>query len=114
MRQTLYIISLFFCLFIIFNLCQSLYSLWQKQDLLVSAKKELYQEQKKNNKLKTQLDEVETPEFVEKEARNKLLYVKPGEKIVVFSDKLIVNEKETPTPTPPEPNWKQWLNLFIK
>ncbi len=114
MRNVFFFLSILFLFFIIYNLSQSLYSLWQKQDLLVNAKTELEQEKQKNKQLKTQLHSVQDPSFIEKEARNKLLYVRPGEKIVVFSDKLIVKEKKTISAHHQQPYWKQWWDLFIK
>lgn len=65
------------CILIINGLVHSIYDLWKKQDLVVSAKDELAKEKQKNQELKTQLVYVQSGEFVEEEARNKLFMVKP-------------------------------------
>ena len=41
----------------------SLYNLWQKNDLLVRAKQDLEQEKKENKELKKKMTEVKRPQF---------------------------------------------------
>jgi len=72
---------------------------------------------KENDKLQADLLESQTPEFVEKEIRNKLGFVKTGETVVVLPDAETLR-KLTPQPqddeeTLPDPNWRRWLKLFI-
>lgn len=43
----------------------------------------------KNKELKARLDEVKTPEFIEREARDKLGLVKEGETLIVIPQKVI-------------------------
>lgn len=115
MKRVTSIVIIFLSIFVINNLVQSIYSLWQKQDLLVDAKQELEREKRENTTLKGQLEKVKEPQFVEEQARNKLLLVKEGEHIVVASDNLIVDEQKVlPAQTEQKENWKQWLELFLK
>ncbi len=113
MKRIISSIVVIFFIFLIYNLSKSIYSLWQKQDLLVNARQELAKEKRANESLKTQAKKVKDPDFIEKEARDKLLYVKPGEKIVVIPEKLIVEEKRIKVVEKQEPAWLQWWNLLF-
>lgn len=103
-------IAVIVLLLVINNLIHSIYDIWSKQDLLNQAQKELGREEQRNQKLKAELSFVQTPKFVEEEARNKLFLVKPGEQQVLIpnmaSESSRVQEKQAP-------NWQQWLNLFF-
>ncbi len=93
------------------NLVRSIYNLWNKQDLVVKAKKDLDREKQENQQLKTELSYVKSQEFIEEEARNKLFMVKPGESGVIVPQDLI-KKKEVKKEIELS-NWQQWINLFI-
>jgi cell division protein FtsB len=112
MKKVLFFASIIVCIVIINGLLKSIYDLWNKQDLVVEAQHELKQVKVENNKLKQELSYVKSQEFVEAEARDKLFMVKPGESGVIIPEELKKTEKATPTPTPP--NWKRWVDLFVK
>ena len=63
-----------------------------------------------------ELERVRTPEYIEKEAREKLLMTKPGETIVLLppDDEGVVLGLEEATVSGEEdvPNWKKWARLF--
>ncbi len=70
----------------------------------------------KNQELKIKLEEVKTPEFIEKEARNKLNFTKEGETLVVIPQKtidLVLGIKEK-TPELKLPNPLGWWKVFFK
>lgn len=115
MKKTLFIITIIASVFVINNLVRSIYSLWQKQHLLGKAEKQLQEEKKRNETLKNQLKTVENPEFVEKEARNKLFLAKPGESQVILPhDDATASKAAQNTPSfSLEPNWKQWWEVFF-
>lgn len=115
MKKILYLIVFIISLIIINNLLRSIYNLWQKQDLMTDAKRQLQQEKTENEKLQDQLARVKRSDFVEEEARNKLFMVKPGEKIVLIDQETKAEEggqtqKQKATTLP---NWRQWWNLFF-
>lgn len=97
-------------LLIINGLAHSIYDLWKKRDVLTAAQKTLEQEKIKNQKLKRELSRVQTKEFIEEEARNKLFLAKPDEKIVVIP---VASKSAVEKKAPPVPSWKKWLNLFL-
>lgn len=111
MKKILFFLAIIVCLFIINGLVRSIYDLWSKQDLVVKAKNDLEREKKTNLELKNQLSYVSGNQFIESEARNKLLMLKPGESGVIVPPDLI--EKKAPKKTPERPNWQKWLNLFM-
>lgn len=99
--------------FVILHLITSIYTLWHKQDLLINAQKQLSQEQKQNGQLKKQLTEVKSPQFLEKEARDKLLLVKPGESDVLIDQNLLKASNSATKKELEKPYWQQWLDVFF-
>jgi 2-phospho-L-lactate guanylyltransferase (CobY/MobA/RfbA family) len=73
--------------------------------------------QRENRKLKRDLQEKESEEFIEKELRNKLNLAKKGEIVVVLPDEEILRklapERVEEEEALPDPNWKKWLKLFL-
>jgi cell division protein FtsB len=103
--------AIIICLLIINGLIRSIYNLWNKQDLVVKARQDLEKQKQTNKELKAQLSYVKSDEFIEREARDKLFMVKPGESGVIIPEKLIKKpEKKVVVVVP---NWQQWVNLFI-
>src|SRR3989344_5436267 len=86
MKRLIFLATVIVCLIIINGLLHSIYDLWNKQDLIKDAKTKLAEERAENTKLKAKLKEVNSPEFIEEEARNKLFLVKPGESPVILPD----------------------------
>lgn len=101
-------------LFVINNFIHSIYNLWQKNDLIVRAKQDLEKEKKDNQTLKKKLVDVQKPEFVEEEARNKLFLAKPGEGVIVMpTDTLGTDSSKQKPPVDTRPNWVKWWDLFF-
>lgn len=114
MKKVLYLLILIISLFIINNLVRSIANLWQKHDLISEAQVQLQKEKNEHQKLEDQLSQVQRPDFVEEEARNKLFMVKPGEKVVIMGDgKEDTAVTQTQANTPPPPVWQQWINVFF-
>ena len=112
MKKIAFFIVLILSLFIINNLVRSIYNLWQKQDLFTKAKNEVILEKKRNDALKKQLSVVSNPEYVEEQARNKLLLRKNGEKIVLIPS-IAQPKPKSQVAVKKEANWKQWIDLFF-
>jgi cell division protein FtsB len=113
-KKIVFLVVVISSLFIINSLVRSIYSLWQKQHLVVSAREELAEEKRTNQKLKKDLSLVTKPEFIEEEARDKLFLAKPGEKVVVMPS---VAPEASPsvsiTPVDTRPYWRQWWEMFF-
>jgi len=100
-------------IFIINSFIHSIYNLWQKNDLVVKAKQDLAQEQKENRELKKKLTEVQNPQFVEKEARNKLFLAKPGEGIIILPSDGQKQKTSDKKREDTRPNWQKWWDVFF-
>jgi cell division protein FtsB len=112
MKKAIFILIVIVLLLIINGLIHSILDTYNKKDLLTQAQKELEEEKLKNSRLKAELTYVETEQFIEEQARNKLFLVKPGEEHVVIPQELI--KSGTPNTKKPQiPNWQQWLKLFF-
>ncbi|PIR79786.1 MAG: hypothetical protein COU25_03395 [Candidatus Levybacteria bacterium CG10_big_fil_rev_8_21_14_0_10_35_13] len=112
MKKAAYILIVIVLFLAINSLVHSILDLWQKQDLITSAQKELDREIQKNQKLKAQYEYVQTPEFIEKEAHNKLFLVKEGEQEVLISQSLL-SKTQARRKMEERSNWEKWLDLFF-
>lgn len=111
MTNNRFLTALIFLLsfYFIFSLSKSTYNLWQKAELVKEAQEKRTKEEKKNTELKKKLQFTQSQEFVEKEAREKLGWTKPGEMIVVIPP----FEATQSAIEAALPNWKRWLKLFF-
>lgn len=114
-KKIVFFVILIASLFIINTLVQSIYTLWQKKQLVVDAQIEAESEEQKNRDLRSKLNQIQRPQFIEEEARNKLFLVKPGEQVVVLSEKELAQATMSAKPKARDtrPNWKKWWDLFI-
>jgi len=110
MGNFIYIIIILIIFASIAHSVQNILSLQEKQSLLTHAETRIMQLEKEKKLLESQLQYVQSDDFVENEARNKLFMVKPGEQTVIIAPELLTHESSQ---TPPSlPIWKQWLRLF--
>lgn len=112
MKKVIFVVVVIVLLAIINNLVHSIYDIWNKQDLLTQAQNELSLQQKKNQQLKAGLSYVQSPSFINEEARNKLFLVKPGEQDILIPSQSSGGQSQK-IPQTQTPNWQQWLNLFF-
>ncbi len=81
------------------------------------TKNEILELEQKNEILKKQIEIAQTAEFKEKQARDKLGFVKEGEVVIVLPDeqtlKQFAPKTEEEKETLPAPIWKRWMKLFI-
>lgn len=101
-------------LFAINNVAHSIYTTWQKQDLITKAQLDLQKEQEENQKLRQDLARVNKKEFIETEARDKLFLAKPGEGIIVIPTALqAASPSAIPAPPDTTPNYVKWWEYFF-
>lgn len=107
-------LALIFGIWLVISLSRDFWQLLKKKDRaeeMMTKKEALIAE---NQKLKGKLNYVESEEFVEKEAREKLNMAKEGEVIVILPEKITVADPRSPRSVAESlPNWRQWLNLFF-
>ncbi len=104
-------------LFLIWSLARQTWGLWQAGKNVDLAQNELKELLLENQALKEQLVRVQSPDFIEKEAKDKLDYVTAGEVVVVLPQKQPVLKLDNPTistqETTPEPNWRRWYQALF-
>lgn len=115
MKKIASFILIVFLLFAINNLAHSIFTLLNKQKLLTKAQNELKKVKKENTELVKQIKKIEDPQFIEQEARNKLLLARPGEQILVLPENKNPSKSKKAVKQPEEKqNWQKWLELFMK
>jgi|ERR1700722_7833036 len=95
------------------DLVHSIYDIWQKQDLVVQAQKDLNTEKKENQELKKQIAQVNQPQFIESQARNKLLLTKPGEDVIIIPNSQLAVASPQSKPVDNRPPWEKWWSTFF-
>ncbi|HUD44095.1 MAG TPA: septum formation initiator family protein [Patescibacteria group bacterium] len=115
MKKTLIFLAIIISLLIINNLIHSIIDLWQKQSFLTSASQSLSREEEKNRQLQAQLKKVSQEQFVEEQARDKLLLVKPGEEIILLPTGMIAQSgSASQASATAKPHWQEWWDLFFQ
>jgi len=84
--------------------------LQERGKIIKQVQKKLEEAKNKQENLKRQLAQVESRDFIEEEARNKLNMGKEGEIVLILPS--LVFKQPTPSPPAKSPNWKKWLELF--
>ena len=90
----------------------SVWKLWKSGEQVHLAQAQVRQEEDKNQSLKTRLAEVDTPQFIEREAREKLGYSKAGETILILPQQNEVDSSQLTVDS--RPNWQKWWDLYIR
>ncbi len=98
-------------LLLIKNIVASIVSLRQNSHIVTALKQHEKEELSKRDFLKQQLYYTSTQSFVEKEARDKLGMLKPGEHIVLAPQSK--EETKIAISTDKTPNWQKWWKVFF-
>ena len=93
----------------------SIIDLWQKQAFLTTAQANLQKEKVKNQQLQQQLKVVSQKQFIEEQARDKLLLIKPGEEVVLIPTEMQPQSQSVSAPQDmsEKPHWQEWWNYFF-
>lgn len=109
-------------LIILVTIPRSIMSLWGKYDIVAEREKELVRQRKRNAKLKAEFGYVQSQEFIEREAREKLGMVREGEQIVLLPKSQTrlpdgqvstINDQIEQVKEEQIPKWKRWWRLFF-
>ena len=94
------------------RLTGNVWKLWKAGDRIKDAESGVRSQELENQELQKRLAEVQSPEFIEREAREKLGLGKEGETIVVMPEQ---NSPQLSTLNPQnnEPNWRKWWKVYI-
>jgi cell division protein FtsB len=110
------ILLLLFSFWVSIKMIGSTYDIWKRRDILIDRQKDVIQIEKKNNELKRELEEVQNPNFLDKQARNVLGLVKPGESLVLLPSPQVYQKQSQNSPKDlqyfEKPSWKLWWELI--
>ncbi len=109
-KTVISLIIIVFLSLIIKNIITSIITLQQNSQIVTELRHEEIAEKEKKRFLEQQLYFVNTPQFIEQTAREKLGMVKPGEHIVLAPPP---TDTLKPADLNYSPNWKKWWNLFF-
>lgn len=96
---------------------RSLYEMWQRRGLREERQEVRDALASKNEELKRELSEAQTPEYIEEVAREKLGLIQEGETIILMpndnpsADGQMTNENTNTQEN--IANWKKWWRLFF-
>lgn len=114
-HRILKLIILIFNMYLIVNLSRSILEIWKKKDIVHEREIALQEAQIRNDELKKKIADAESPEFIERTAREKLGLVKDKE-VVVLMDTSKIASKDSESEKKlldTDPNWKRWWKLFF-
>ena len=112
-RLITFSIILLFVLVIV-NLSRSVFGLWDKGKKITDKEQRLEIAKEENRELKHKLAQVESSEYIEKQAREKLSMTREGEYVVVLPAELEASGTSGMFDEIKEdPAWKQWMELFF-
>lgn len=110
-KTIILVIVIFALLLAIKNIVGSILTLRQNSRIVTTIKQQEKAEKQKREFLKQQLYFVNTSQFIENEAREKLGMVKPGEHIVLAPPP--INKAQKVAIVDNSPNWQKWWRLFF-
>lgn len=97
------------CLLLTINLSRSITDLRRRGSIVEETREALAKTELQHEKLNQKYTEVQSPFFVEQQARDKLNMAKKGEIVAILPP---VTPILSPTPTPNIKNWELWLREF--
>jgi cell division protein FtsB len=98
----------------IVSLTRSVVDLWTRRDLVLERKMKFEKVEKQNSVLKKQLEEQSTPEFLEKQAREKLNLARPDDIVVLLNEASSTGvSKRRFENFFKQASWRVWWELFF-
>jgi cell division protein FtsB len=117
-RQLFGLLFILVGIFLIFSLSHDVQLLLSARDRFEREYDEVIKLEEEQQRLAQELLDVSSDEFVEEEARNKLLMSKPDEVVVLLPESRQATSSSEPvleiySGEKPIANWRKWLNLFL-
>jgi cell division protein FtsB len=101
------------CLIVVVSLSRGLSILWKKKDIVSQRQEALTRLEREQLELKQKLEEAQSPEFIERMARENLGLIKEGETIVLVPRTENSEFNGQTTQEESLSNWKKWWRLFF-
>ena len=113
LKKLIYGIVIIIVLIIAYNLLMQITQAVKSGERLSQATEQLYKLQNENKELKKKLARIQSLDFIEAEARDKLGLSKKGETVVIIpEDKLKLVMGASQSAQIRLPNWLGWLKVF--
>src|SRR3989337_2335861 len=114
--HSLVVLALLLGTFFIITFARDLLDLLSSRERIAKEQAEVAQLEGEQQDLASELNQVMSDEFVEKEAREKLLLSKPGETVVLLPPDEHAGEKDSSQNSQDSEekfaNWEKWAQLF--
>lgn len=101
-----------FTLLLAINVIRSWVSLQKRDAMMLEQHDKLEQVKEEQSNLERKLAQVQSPQYIEQELRNKLNLGKEGE-IILLLPSVSPMFQPTPTAVPQMSNMKQWIGTFL-
>ncbi|MEK7127342.1 MAG: septum formation initiator family protein [Patescibacteria group bacterium] len=99
-------------LILIVNTVRAIVQAWQAGDRVDRRGQKINLLEKENEKIKQKIAEVESPEYLEQIARDKLNLSKPGEEIVILPKDIFATPSANLN-VDTRSNWQKWRDLIF-
>jgi len=111
-KKLLRLVIIIFCLYLIVTTAKAIIDLWKAGDKLTQRQQNLSFLKKEQEDLLRQKAAIDNPNYWEEMARDRLGLSKPGEKVIVIPQELLVDQ--TPVASvDATPNWQKWAKLLF-
>lgn len=97
---------------LVVNVVHTWINLEKRGDIVKETAGRLEKSKQQKENLERELARVQSQEYIEKEARDKLNLGREGE-VVLLLPTISTNQGPTPTPLQDVPNWQRWWKLFF-
>ena len=101
----------------IISLSRSVVDLWERRKIVKEEQERLTQLEKRHEELTKKLKMVQTPGFIEKEARERLGMAKEGDTIIIMDTSSTAQKERvgilSTNPSGQLPYWKRWWQIFF-
>lgn len=114
-RQSFVVVAVLAAVYLLITLSRDLVGLFSARERITKEERTVAELQTEQQQLAQEIEYVASEEFVEKEAREKLLMSKPGEVVVLdpHEEQLKVGEKTGDGAERELANWEKWVHLFF-
>lgn len=115
-KKVIIVVVILVSLVVAYNLISQIINASKSGERLSEAAEVVYNLEAENKQLKKKLEEIQSPQFIEEEARNKLNLGKSGETIVIIPDEKIkqVLGSSNSAQIIRLPNYLGWFRVFFK
>lgn len=109
------IFTLVIGIFLVISLVRSIADLWQKGSVFEKEEQRFAKARLDNEQLLSEYEKIQSPLYVEQQARDKLGLTKEGEVVIVLPQLSVipVSTKSAAIELSSLPIWKQWIKVLL-